>query len=49
MAVTVTLAFPVKPERAEEFKSLLKQLCPTPGPMTAARAWTYTKTRMTQA
>ena len=28
MAVTVTLAFPVKPERAEEFKSLLKQLLP---------------------
>ena len=28
MAVTVTLAFPVNPERVEEFKSLLKQLLP---------------------
>jgi quinol monooxygenase YgiN len=28
MAVTVTLAFPVKPERAEEFKGLLKELLP---------------------
>jgi len=28
MAVTVTLAFSVKPERAEEFKSLLKELLP---------------------
>ena len=49
MAVTVTPAFPVKPERAEEFKSLLKRLCPAPGPMTAGRAWTYTKTKRTQA
>jgi quinol monooxygenase YgiN len=28
MAVTVTLTFSVKPERAEEFKSLLKELLP---------------------
>ena len=32
MPVTVTLAFSVKPERVEEFKSLLKDLLPdTPG------------------
>ena len=28
MSVTVTLAFSVKPERADEFKSLLKELLP---------------------
>ncbi len=28
MAVTVTLAFSIKPERAEEFKSLLRDLLP---------------------
>ena len=28
MAVTVTLAFSVKPERTDEFKSLLRNLLP---------------------
>ena len=46
MAVTVTvpLVFSVKPDRVEEFKSMLRDRLPDTGPMRAALGWTFLKT-----